>query len=116
MTDEFSRADKQALAEHISRQLQALQQEQQRASVDGQPVQLDQQSVGRVSRIDAIQQQQMALARLAQLQQRSAALQKAQRALSDNEDYGFCEQCGRLIPLARLKIDPAAQCCVACAD
>ncbi|MBT8148943.1 MAG: hypothetical protein HKO71_07090 [Pseudomonadales bacterium] len=116
MTDDFSQADKQELAAHIDRQLQALLQEQQRAEVDGQPVQLDQQSVGRVSRIDAIQQQQMALARLAQLQQRRAALQQARQALQSDDDYGYCEQCDALIPLARLKIDPAARCCVGCAD
>lgn len=117
MADQFSAQQKQALAEHIDSMLAALQQEQQRASVEGRPVQLDQQSVGRVSRIDAIQQQQMALARLAQLQRRVGELRVARQALrDDDEDYGFCVQCGQLIPLARLKIDPAAECCVGCAD
>ncbi|NNE63206.1 MAG: molecular chaperone DnaK, partial [Gammaproteobacteria bacterium] len=39
-----------------------LQQQLEKTQADSQPVTLDQQSVGRVSRIDAIQQQQMAIA------------------------------------------------------
>lgn len=31
-----------------------------------------------------------------------------------NGDYGFCDECGEPIPLARLKIEPQALRCVAC--
>ncbi|MCJ8270637.1 MAG: TraR/DksA C4-type zinc finger protein [Psychrosphaera sp.] len=78
-----------------------------------EPVVLDQQSVGRVSRIDAIQQQQMAKAGEQQTSQRLMAISKALRHF-DEGDYGYCEQCGLPINVARLKIKPEAQYCIQC--
>lgn len=77
-------------------------------------VQLDQQSVGRLSRMDAMQQQAMAQATQ---RNRSAELQRIAHALKliDDGDYGHCENCGEEIPAARLEIDPTASRCVACA-
>ena len=76
-------------------------------------VQLDQQSVGRVSRIDAIQQQQMATALK---QQQRLHLQQVNRAINelDNGDYGYCQQCGDVIAFARLKARPESVMCVKC--
>ena len=78
-----------------------------------QPVMLDQQSVGRVSRIDAIQQQQMAqsnkLLVIKRLREITRALQRA------NEDkYGRCEECNETILKARLAIKPEARYCIEC--
>ncbi len=77
------------------------------------PVTLDQQSVGRVSRIDAIQQQQMAIA---SQQQASAMLQRTDLALRriDDGDYGICMQCGESIAYARLQAQPFANRCIDC--
>ncbi len=78
-------------------------------------VELDQSSVGRVSRVDALQSQSMALegSRLRQQQLRkiSTAL-----ALIDSGDYGYCESCDQAIDVRRLEIDPAATLCVPCAS
>jgi DnaK suppressor protein len=77
------------------------------------PVELDQQSVGRVSRIDAIQQQQMALANRQQagvLQQR---IELALRRIDDGS-YGDCLQCGAAIATARLQAQPWASLCIDC--
>ena len=78
-----------------------------------EPVLLDQQSVGRVSRIDAIQQQQMATALK---QQQRLHLQQVNRAINelDNGDYGYCQQCGDVIAFARLKARPESVMCVKC--
>jgi len=77
------------------------------------PVELDQQSVGRVSRIDAIQQQQMALA--SQLQT-SQLQQRVELALGriDSGRYGYCLQCEEPIALARLQAQPYAALCLDC--
>ena len=77
------------------------------------PVNLDQQSVGRVSRIDAIQQQQMAVASQAQT---TAGLRRVERALEriDDDEYGYCLQCGEAIAFARLQVQPEAGLCLAC--
>ena len=76
-------------------------------------VTLDQQSVGRVSRIDAIQQQQMALA---SQQQAADQLRRSEQALQriDNGDYGECEDCGETIAFARLQAQPNTRLCIDC--
>jgi DnaK suppressor protein len=77
-------------------------------------VELDQQSVGRLSRMDALQNQAMAQAtgarRTAERQRLIAALKRM-----DDGEFGYCEECGDEIAEARLRLDPAATRCVDCA-
>ena len=77
------------------------------------PVSLDQQSVGRVSRADAIQQQQMALAGR---EQAEALLRQVALALSRIDDgvYGYCLNCEQPIAPARLEAQPHASLCLDC--
>ncbi len=77
------------------------------------PVELDQQSVGRVSRIDAIQQQQMAIAGRDQGKQLAQALRGALQRIEDGS-YGLCLHCGEAIAHARLEARPEATLCVDC--
>tara|TARA_B100001093_G_C26815255_1_gene1009392 strand:- start:787 stop:1185 length:399 start_codon:yes stop_codon:yes gene_type:complete len=77
------------------------------------PVQLDQQSFGRLSRMDAMRQQSMDLAREERRQARLATLMSARRRM-DTDDYGYCLGCGEYIAEVRLKIDPAVTLCVDC--
>ena len=77
------------------------------------PVELDQQSVGRLSRMDAMQQQQMALATERRRQTERLKLQAALGRI-DSGDYGVCVRCGEDIDPARLRVDPAAPLCTAC--
>ena len=98
----------------ILRQRQAeLQSQSQQTADDRKPVILDQQSVGRLSRQDALQQQAMANAqdvrRVAELRRIEATL----RRLGEGE-FGFCEECGDDIPIKRLEIDPTTIYCVKC--
>lgn len=77
-------------------------------------VELDQQSVGRLSRMDAMQQQAMAEALERTRQRDLVRIDQAQLRLID-EEYGYCVECGNEIPDGRLAIDPMAECCVNCA-
>ena len=77
------------------------------------PVTLDQQSVGRLSRMDAMQQQSMDLAREERRRARLAILVAALRRM-DAGDYGYCLACGEDISPARLDVDPAVTLCVDC--
>ena len=83
------------------------------AEASTQPVTLDQQSVGRVSRIDAIQQQQMAVANR---QQAMNLLKLIAAALAriDDGSYGDCLECGEPIADARLEVQPWAGLCIEC--
>ena len=78
------------------------------------PVELDQQSVGRLSRMDAMQQQAMNNATEASRKRDLARVEAAERRIRDG-DYGYCENCGEEIPDGRLAIDPMAELCVNCA-
>ena len=82
---------------------------------DRAPVELDQTSVGRLSRMDAIQVQAMALA---SEQRRKAELQRVRSALEriDTDDFGYCDVCGEEIAAARLENDPAVRTCIGCAS
>ncbi len=78
-----------------------------------QAVELDQQSVGRLSRMDAMQQQAMAQA---QERKRATILIRIDQAfkLIEQGEYGYCLTCGEEIAEKRLEIDPTATHCVAC--
>jgi len=74
---------------------------------------LDQSKVGRLSRMDALQQQNMAQSTLRNVESR---LRRVNRALAKVEsgDFGYCDECGEVIELARLEVQPEAPCCFAC--
>lgn len=79
------------------------------------PVALDQQSVGRLSRMDAMQQQKMAEAQERTRKRDLVRVEMAERRLAIGE-YGWCADCGDAIPDKRLAIDPMAERCVRCAS
>jgi len=76
---------------------------------------LDQSSVGRVSRVDALQQQSMAVSTRTKAK---ASLRKVLKALKrlNTEDFGYCGQCDEPIELNRLKVQPQANHCLKCQD
>ena len=78
-------------------------------------VELDQSSVGRLSRMDALQGQAMSqeTGRRRQLELRKIA--GALRRI-DSGDYGYCLSCDEPIARERLALDPAASLCIACAN
>ena len=110
--DDWSDAD---LADFEGR-LQALQTElrdlSDQAKDDSKAVELDQQMVGRLSRMDAMQVQAMAQEterrRALELRKIDAALGR----LAEGE-YGYCSVCGEMIARGRLELDPATATCVA---
>lgn len=77
-------------------------------------VELDQQRVGRLSRMDALQSQAMSVEtrrrRELELKRIAVALRRI-----DEGDFGYCEACGEAIAEARLEIDPSATLCIRCA-
>lgn len=77
-------------------------------------VDLDQ-PIGRLSRIDALQAQQMVHA---QQRRTKIRLEQVANALATmgNDAYGDCKRCGDLIGYRRLKARPESPFCVACAD
>ncbi|WP_171179645.1 TraR/DksA family transcriptional regulator [Ruegeria sp. HKCCA4633] len=77
-------------------------------------VELDQQAIGRLSRMDALQNQAMAKAQQANRDIEKSRLQAALVRIEE-EEYGYCEDCSDRIPDGRLSLDLAASKCVSCA-
>lgn len=83
------------------------------ASTEGAaPVDLDE-PIGRLSRMDAIQQQHMVQANRAAAQVRLTQVRAALRRLEADE-YGACVACGEEIGFGRLEARPEAPLCLAC--
>lgn len=79
-----------------------------------QTVDLDQSRQGRLSRMDALQGQQLALETQRRQQWRLRTIDGALNRLANGE-YGYCFQCDEPIALPRLQFDPAVTRCVQCA-
>ena len=77
------------------------------------PVELDQQSVGRLSRMDALQKQNMELATEQRRQMRIKAIEAALGRIEAG-DFGYCVICDEAIAPQRLNFDPALAACVSC--
>ena len=79
------------------------------------PVELDQPTVGRLSRMDAMQHQQMAKATKRKMELRLDQVKKALRLFTDDpEEYGLCRECGEFIGRKRLTVRPEAPFCIEC--
>lgn len=79
-----------------------------------QPRELDQSRVGRLSRIDAMQQQAMtqAAARISAMEEQR--IRTALKRMASG-DYGYCVNCQEEIAEGRLLADPSVLTCIACA-
>jgi len=101
--------------ELLDQEADELRARERRTEADRAPVELDQSAVGRLSRMDAIQQQAMAAA---QSRRRAGRLKAIAAALGriDEDEFGWCETCGDEIAVRRLELDPAAPRCIDCAS
>jgi DnaK suppressor protein len=111
---EQNELDLQAIATRLRARRDELLQLTAAHQEESEPVEVDQSSVGRLSRMDALQSQAMALEverrREAELARIGAALERIEQG-----EYGECVSCGEAIALKRLEFDPATPVCVRCA-
>ena len=105
-------ADWRARLLELRDQLEGIEESSAKASA---VVELDQTKVGRLSRMDAMQAQAMAQA---SQQRREQILRRIEAALLrlDDDDFGYCLQCGEPINPKRLEFDPTVELCVDCAS
>jgi DnaK suppressor protein len=93
---------------------QELQAETEQAALETSTVEVNG-AMGRVSRGDALQVQQMALEMKRRREERLLRVQSALRRLRQGT-YGVCVRCKAPIDEARLEAFPDAVCCVRCAS
>lgn len=107
-------SDTAAIRARLEAMLAALAAEEASTAESRSPVTLDQSSVGRLSRMDAMQMQAMAAA---QSRRRTTQVSRIKAALARLEagTYGLCVTCEEEIEPARLDFDPATPLCLGCA-
>lgn len=104
--------------EYARKRLLDLKDETEKLSLDAtenrKPVALDQQSVGRLSRMDSLQVQAMDKAQEIGRQKLLLKIKAALARIYDG-DYGYCTRCDEEISDKRLDLDPATPLCITCA-
>lgn len=106
--------DLQAFADLLQSTRAELEASLQSSAADEAPVSPDN-AIGRLTRQDAMQAQQMALEVRRRNEIRLAQVKAAIERIAEG-DYGNCPSCDEDIPVARLKVRPEAVLCVACAE
>lgn len=109
--DDWTDQDLADFRRRLEASLRELVQPTDAATEAGKVVTLDQQSVGRLSRMDALQAQAMAQETE---RRRMLNVRKVEAALVRLEEgeYGYCTVCGAIIRRERLDLDPAAATCI----
>ena len=105
------------LAEHktnINHQLKMLESLEETTRDAAQIVALDQSTIGRLSRMDALQGQAMAKATVQRRQLELVQLRKALKRI-DQGSFGECVECLELIDPRRVAHNPAVALCLNCA-
>ena len=83
----------------------------------GDTVELDQARFGRLARMDAMQDQQVAKAQLASARVKLIQLGNVLAMFdADSKEFGYCFDCEELIPFNRLCLRPESRICVPCLE
>lgn len=104
---------KRQLKGKIDTEIATLEDDISHLSEAAKPVSPDN-AIGRLSRQEAMQDQQIQLASLNKSKTRLARLQSARNSI-DDESFGLCVQCEDPIPFGRLMLMPESTTCVNCA-
>jgi DnaK suppressor protein len=107
-------ADLTALRAALVERLKDLRETSGSTADNRRPVELDQTSVGRVSRIDAMQVQAMAVASEQRRHDEARRIEAAIKRIDEGE-YGYCTACGEEIAEKRIEADPTVATCIRCA-
>lgn len=71
-------------------------------------------AIGRVSRMDAINNKSVVEAALRVAKEKMKQLKQVENKIND-DDFGVCKKCNNTIPYRRLMIQPQSKFCVICA-
>ena len=112
LADDLTEQEILELGERLRHSLAELEASLRQSAAGAQAVDLDQ-PIGRVSRIDAIQQQKMVQAQRARQRVRQEQVRAALAKIA-TDDYGVCQRCDDPIGYPRLKTRPETPLCMAC--
>ncbi|MCZ6754826.1 MAG: TraR/DksA family transcriptional regulator [Gemmatimonadetes bacterium] len=109
---QLSAAQLQELRDILETERARLTRSLERAKRDG-PVQLDQQAVGRLSRMDALMNEGLAQGSMSRAREEVGLIEQALKRI-ENGSYGFCLTCGEPIEVGRLVAIPETLHCTGC--
>ena len=110
----FKEKDRNTLKERIKEEIEAAQRSLKKIEDMTQPISPEN-SIGRISRMDAINNKGVGDAAKRSKQRQLTKLQKALE-LVDKPQFGTCTHCGNGIQVKRLLYMPESDMCVRCAD
>lgn len=114
-TSPLTPGQREQIREELLRALAKIERSMKTTDRAARPVKLDQTSVGRLSRIDALQNQGLTRGLQQREHAKHAQITEALRRI-DSGSYGICEGCGQPIQFERLLIFPEALACGGCGD
>ena len=106
--------DIKAMKKHLLERRKELEQVIEARAETKTDSELDQQRIGRLSRMDAIQQKAMEEETGRRRDQEVDRIKSAWQRI-DEDDFGYCSVCEEPIAPKRLENDPATPLCVSCA-
>lgn len=112
--DDLTDQQYEELTEQLGRLKEELEAGLEEARDSAKPVDLDN-PIGRLSRMDAMQQQQMEDAHKRRIELRLERVKVALIAV-ERDEYGDCQLCEEPIGYKRLKIVPESPICVSCQE
>lgn len=106
--------DKEQVRQLIEKQIKKTVQKVKNYEDMSSPISPDD-AIGRISRMDAINNKSVAEAALRQAKEKLSKLRHALAKL-DEANFGDCKKCGNPIPIMRVVLIPESPYCVHCAD
>lgn len=105
--------ERKTLKELIGKEIKKLQAQIEELKELVKPI-APENAIGRISRMDAINNRSVNEASLRKAELRMNGLKTALERIND-QDFGICARCGNEIPIGRLLIQPHSRACVSCA-
>jgi DnaK suppressor protein len=106
--------DLQYFKKRLEERLEAIDVAKNADNEKNKPVELDQARMGRLSRMDAMQQQAMSQATAHLVDTEYRRVRIALKRMESGE-YGYCMNCDGEIAEGRLRVDPSLLTCISCA-
>ncbi|MFC1588717.1 TraR/DksA family transcriptional regulator [Pseudomonadota bacterium] len=111
----MTEAEIKKIKQNLLRLREELQADEETLKETSEPVELDQTRVGRLSRMDAMQSQQMALETVRRCKEHLVKIEGALQRI-ESGDYGYCFVCDEEIDVRRLLVDPTSTRCMQCVE
>jgi DnaK suppressor protein len=108
----LSNEQKAELKSSLEKRMQDIERELEGLKEAAKPVDLEE-SIGRLARMDAIQDQQIAIKTKNEKEKLLTAIKMSLEKI-DSEDFGLCAECGEEIQFKRLLKRPESLFCIHC--